>query len=159
MEDPVPPPPGPRLTRARPFARVRPPLRPRTDRSRFEEIVRAALDRLPEQIAQHMDNVAVVVEEHADPDHLREIGLPPHQELLGLYEGVNKVARAAGGYNLVAPDRITLYRRAILREAGMGGRRAVERQVWRTLVHEIAHHFGYSDAQLGAMEREAYGSR
>ena len=103
-----------------------------------------------------MENVAVLVEERPDPAKLRTLGFDPSQDLLGLYEGVNHLARG-GGYNMVLPDRITLYRQPILSEAANRGPGAVERVVWRTLVHEVAHHFGIGDPELRHLERAAYG--
>ena len=69
------------------------------------------------------------------------------QDLLGLYEGINRLERG-GGYHLATPDRITLFWRPIVEEVGTGGPDALRREVRKTIVHEVAHHFGIDDAEL-----------
>src|SRR5262249_15232153 len=68
-------------------------------------------------------------------------------ELLGLYEGINRVERGAG-YHLATPDRITLFRRPILGEVRDGDRAAIRAEVRKTVIHEVAHHLGMDDAEL-----------
>ncbi len=104
-------------------------------RRRFEELVGDALDEVPEQLTRLMDNVVVLVEER-DPDD-------PY--LLGLYEGVALTERGHD-YGGMLPDRITLYRQAIL--AICETEDDVVDEVAITVVHEIAHHFGIDDARL-----------
>jgi predicted Zn-dependent protease with MMP-like domain len=104
------------------------------DPERFDEMVAAALDGLPPELGRLMSNVAVTVE----PD-----GGPPG--LLGLYEGIPLTSRTTG-YGGVLPDRITIYRHAI--EAICQSEAEVAEQVRRTVIHEVAHHFGLSDARL-----------
>ena len=104
-------------------------------RRRFEELVGDALDEVPEQLTRLMDNVVVLVEER-DPDD-------PH--LLGLYEGVALTERGHD-YGGLLPDRITLYRQAILSICETED--DVVDEVAITVVHEIAHHFGIDDARL-----------
>jgi predicted Zn-dependent protease with MMP-like domain len=104
---------------------------------RFEELVAEALDAIPPDLGRLMDNVAVFVEEERSP------------WLLGLYEGIPLTARAAYGtpYNgLPMPDRITIFRRPILRRCRT--EEDVVHQVTVTVVHEVAHHFGIDDARL-----------
>jgi predicted Zn-dependent protease with MMP-like domain len=100
----------------------------------FEALVAEAIDDLPEYVRQRLENVAIVV----DPDG---------SELLGLYEGVNRVDRASG-YHLVAPDRITLFWKPILDEVGSSDPDAIREEVRKTIIHEVAHHFGIGDAEL-----------
>jgi predicted Zn-dependent protease with MMP-like domain len=104
------------------------------DPERFEEMVAAALDGLPPELGRLMSNVAVTVE----PD-----GGPPG--LLGLYEGIPLTSRTTG-YGGVLPDRITVYRQAI--GAICQSEAEVAEQVRRTVIHEVAHHFGLSDERL-----------
>ncbi len=101
---------------------------------RFEEMVVTALDGLPEELGRLMQNVAVTVEH--DPG-------PPG--LLGLYEGIPLTDRTSD-YAGVLPDRITIYRREIC--AICRTEPEVADQVRRTVVHEIAHHFGIDDDRL-----------
>jgi predicted Zn-dependent protease with MMP-like domain len=104
------------------------------DPARFEEMVAVALDGLPEELGRLMSNVAVTVEHHAGPPGL-----------LGLYEGVPLTSRTTG-YAGVLPDRITIYRQAICATCRTEEEVAV--QVRRTVIHEVAHHFGIDDRRL-----------
>ena len=101
---------------------------------RFEEMVVAALDGLPEQLGEMMRNVAVTVEHGPGP-----------RGLLGLYQGVPLTSRTTQ-YAGVLPDRIIIYRRAIC--AICRTEEEVAEQVRRTVIHEVAHHFGISDERL-----------
>ena len=101
---------------------------------RFEEMVADALDGLPDELGRLMRNVAVVVEHGPGPDGL-----------LGLYEGIPLTSRSTQ-YAGVLPDRITIYRRAIC--AICWSEWEVRDQVRKTVIHEVAHHFGISDERL-----------
>jgi len=104
------------------------------DPERFEEMVATALDGLPEGLGNLMRNVAVMVEHNPGPPGL-----------LGLYEGVPLTSRTTS-YAGVLPDRITIYRQAIC--AICWTEEQVTDQVRKTVVHEVAHHFGISDERL-----------
>ncbi len=119
--------------------------------SAFETLVAEALDALPEYVCERIDNVAVVVEERPEPTRARALGFRADQDLLGLYEGVPQEQRGTG-YHLVVPDRITLFRQPILDQVGNGGREAVVAEIRATIIHEFAHHFGMSDAELEELE-------
>lgn len=112
-------------------------LAPRVSLAAFKHLVAQALDDLPPEVAERMDNVAVVVEAWPRTD----------DDLLGLYEGINRLERA-GGYHLATPDRITLFWRPILEEVGSGDPEAIRKEVRKTIIHEVAHHFGFDDAEL-----------
>jgi predicted Zn-dependent protease with MMP-like domain len=101
---------------------------------RFEEMVAAALDGLPGELGRLMSNVAVTVEHRPGPPGL-----------LGLYEGVPLTSRTTG-YAGVLPDRITIYQQAICTICRT--EQEVATQVRRTVIHEVGHHFGISDARL-----------
>ncbi len=103
---------------------------------RFEQLVAAAIDVIPEDLFRHIDNVAVVIEDEPPPEE-------PH--LLGLYEGVPLTARGSG-YIAALPDRIRIFRLPILRMCS--SQAEVVREVHITVVHEIAHHFGIDDDTL-----------
>ena len=120
---------------ARPGARTLPPVIDVAP-DRFEELVGEALDVIPDELAQHMDNVAVFVE---------DMGLSPN--LLGLYEGIPLTERTPLSYGgMIMPDRITIYRRPIL--ARCRSEADVVRQVVITVIHEVGHHFGLDDDRL-----------
>lgn len=114
---------------------------------RFEELVEEALDEIPEALLTRIDNLAVTVEEWPTPDQMDSVGTFYGNLLLGLYEGVPLTARSSG-YGLVPPDRITIFRQSILRVCPIDDEDAIREQVRHTVVHEIAHHFGISDARL-----------
>ncbi len=113
----------------------------------FERLVREALSELPPYIQQRLENVAVLVEAWPAPERLAGMGYEADEDLLGLYEGVNRLQRGSG-YHMVTPDRITLFWRPIVQEAAGGGRAALRREVRKTVIHELAHHFGMDDAEL-----------
>lgn len=121
------------------------------DRRRFEELVGEALDALPQEFRDHMENVEVVVEEWPSAEDLEEVGLGPaeREELLGLYVGVPLTERDTHYYG-VLPDRIALYRRSILSWTGEDAE-AIREEVRRTVIHEIAHYYGISDERLDEM--------
>ena len=121
------------------------------DQERFEELVREALKQLPEEIAQRMDNVDVEVQERPSSAQLASAGVPTGHTLLGLYQGI-PLTRRNSGYNLVAPDRIIIFRRPL--ETLSRNEDDLVDRVRATVVHEVAHHFGISDARLREIESE-----
>jgi predicted Zn-dependent protease with MMP-like domain len=102
---------------------------------RFEELAGEALATLPNELASQIENLAIVVEDDA-----------PGHNLFGLYEGVPLTKRGPLSYSAVMPDRITLYQRAICRYCS--NEEEVKAQVRKTVIHEVAHHFGISDPRL-----------
>ncbi|HEX2050218.1 MAG TPA: metallopeptidase family protein [Actinomycetota bacterium] len=111
-------------------------------RARFEALVAEALDSLPDDIAAAMDNVEVVVEDEPPRDALE--GLPRGETLFGLYHGVPLTEREL--YDRALPDVISIYRGPIERAARTPDE--IRDEVRRTVVHEIAHHFGIDDERL-----------
>lgn len=104
-------------------------------RQRFEELVSEALDLIPPAFATAMDNVVVLVEDRH----------PDEPDLLGLYHGIALTERTSE-YGGVLPDRITVYREAILDICD--DEDDVVDEVAITVVHEVAHHFGIDDDKL-----------
>jgi len=129
------------------YQAAREQVAPRASLRAFEQLVADALDDLPPDIQARLDNVAVVVEARPRRARLERLGYDPDQDLLGLYEGINRLDRASG-YHLVTPDRITLFWRPIVEEVGPGDREALRREVRKTVIHEVAHYFGIDDAEL-----------
>ena len=109
----------------------------------FEDLVAEALDSLPEDIAAKMENVEVVVEDEPPVEMLRR--MHRGQTLLGLYHGIPLTQRGTW-YTSAMPDKISIYRGPIVRFARTPDR--IREQVRRTVIHEIGHHFGISDARL-----------
>lgn len=118
----------------------------------IERLARAALARMPDPFRAHLDGIVLIVEEFADDETLDALGIEDPFELTGLYHGVpvgEKSAVASGAL----PDRIHLYRRAILDE-WIATDVDLEALVTHVLVHEVGHHFGLSDAAMHALEDE-----
>ncbi len=117
----------------------------RVSRRRFEELVADALDSIPPELAEHMENIAVVVEDWPRPEQLEG----RDGTLLGLYEGIALTDRSPLGYAGVLPDRITVFRGPLCRLARDEADLAHHVRV--TVVHEVAHHFGIGDDELDAL--------
>ncbi len=111
----------------------------------FESLVEQALAGLPEEWAELLDNVAVMVEDEPDPEDLEAMGMDPGEDLLGLYQGVPLDQRDSF-YMGALPDRVILYRGPILRACD--NRRDVIREIRDTLVHELGHHFGMEEEDM-----------
>lgn len=113
----------------------------------FEEAVSEALDLIPPDLAEAMDNVVVLVQDEPDPDMLRDTdddaSGPP--TLLGLYLGVPLTERDEG-WSLVLPDRILIFRGPLQRWCST--RDQLVEEIAVTVIHEVAHHFGIDDARL-----------
>ena len=109
---------------------------------RFEELVGEALDSIPDELAQHMDNVAVFVREWPSPEQQsNHAGM-----LLGLYQGVALTRRSPLSYSGVAPDHITVFKGPHCKI--VSNEDELKRRIARTVIHEVGHHFGMSDARL-----------
>ena len=106
-------------------------------RERFEELVAEALDTIPPELADLMDNVAIFVEDDAPQDD---------PGLLGLYEGTPLTERDTSYAAGTLPDRISIFRKPIL--AACDSDEGVVEEIRITVVHEIAHHFGIDDERL-----------
>jgi predicted Zn-dependent protease with MMP-like domain len=123
-----------------------PRRRPRLDPDRFAALVEEALARIPEEFRRHLANVAVCIEDRPSARQLESLGLDPDLDtLFGLYEGTALPERPHDHGN-VLPDRITIFREPLLEE--LTSERAIRREIERTVVHEIAHFFGFDDEQV-----------
>lgn len=117
----------------------------RIDEEEFERLVEKALDSIPDDLAEQIDNVAVVVEEEPSAEDLLGVGLDPAADtLLGLYQGVALPERGAAFDGL--PDRVVIYRRPLLQMCR--SRRELVREIRDTVVHEIGHYFGLDEEDL-----------
>jgi len=111
-------------------------------REQFEALVADALDGLPPELGKMMQNVAVFVEEWPSAEQLQGV----NGTLLGRYEGVDLTRRSPLWYSGAMPDRIFIFQGPISeRSPDPESMAAIVR---RTLIHEVAHHFGISDARL-----------
>ncbi len=113
----------------------------------FERVVQEAFDALPEKFRETIENVHIVVEDLPDPAANRRRGFRPGTLLLGLYEGIPLKHRGTSyGMYPSVPDKITLYRKNI--EAVAGTDEEVRACIRDTLIHEIGHYFGMSEAEI-----------
>jgi predicted Zn-dependent protease with MMP-like domain len=109
----------------------------------FYELLERALEGLPPELSRLLDNVAIVVDDWPDYSTPLVSG-GPGETLYGLYEGVPLTERGAGYYG-VLPDKITIFRGPLERDFAKD---ELEEQVRITVVHEIAHYFGFDEERL-----------
>jgi len=118
-------------------------------RETFEELVAEAVSGLPTEFKELLDNVEVFVEDWPSREQLKSVGLRDRHELLGLYEGTPITLRDHG-YNLVLPDRITIFQKPL--EEQCRSPRDIKREIVRTVKHEMAHYFGLDEERLDMIE-------
>ena len=116
----------------------------------IEAIARRTLDALPEPFARHLGDVVLLVEDFADEETLREMEIDDPFDLTGIYEGLPLTEKSVDQSGTL-PDRVRLFRRAILDEWA-DGPDTLEHLVAHVLIHEIGHHFGFSDEDMHALE-------
>ena len=120
------------------------------DRQQFERLVARAVEDLPEEFIERLENVDIVVEDWPSREQLASMGLRRGESLLGLYEGVPLTHRSSH-YGLVPPDKITIFQKPI--EAKCRYEDKVAAEIRRVVQHELAHHFGIGDARLDELGR------
>jgi len=118
----------------------------------IEALARAALQRLPEPFAAHLEGLVLLVEDFADEETLAAMGIADPFELTGIYEGVpvGEKHYASG----TMPDRIRLFRSPILDEWIARGDETLEHLVAHVVIHEVGHHFGLSDQDIDVLEEQ-----
>jgi predicted Zn-dependent protease with MMP-like domain len=126
------------------------------EKQKFEAIVFRAIEALPAEFQSKLENVDVMIEDWPGPNQIRRLGLRYKTQLLGLYEGVPQTKRDSG-YNLVPPDKITIFQKPI--ELKCSSEKEIEMEIGRVVRHEIAHHFGIGDAALYKIERQKLGKK
>ena len=109
----------------------------------FDRLVSEALDSLPADIAQRLENVDVVVEDEPPQEFLD--GLPRGSSLFGLYHGIPLTKRGSS-YSNVLPDKISIYRGPITRYWRRPDE--IRAQIRRTVIHEVGHYFGIPEKRL-----------
>lgn len=117
----------------------------------FDALAKEALAGLPAIFRQRLGRLAVRVEDFAPARVLREMGIADPFELTGLYYGVALPHQSSGDLP-VPPPVVWLFRRPILDEWAARGDVELGRLITHVLVHEIAHHFGYTDAEIAAID-------
>jgi acetylglutamate kinase len=116
------------------------------------DMAERALAAIPPRLARHIAGTGITVEELPDDDTLDELGIESPLDLTGLYRGTPLTERSVSDI-VRQPDLIFLYREPILLEWVQSGE-DLFRLVRNVVVHEIAHHFGFSDADIAALEQE-----
>ena len=117
------------------------------EREHFERLVRRAMGQIPDALSAYLDNVDLVVEDWPTREQLAGSGIEDGQYLLGLYEGIPLTERY--GYDMVLPDKITLFQKSI--EAICSSDEELIEEARKTVLHEVAHHFGIDDEHLGEL--------
>lgn len=120
----------------------------------IERLAIAAWQRLPGEFRRVCGDVVIRIDEFATEEVLDSLGIESPFELMGLYQGVSLDRRSVMDPPR-EPDRVFLYRRAILDYWADAGDESLGDLVTHVLVHEIGHHFGFSDADMEALEAEA----
>jgi predicted Zn-dependent protease with MMP-like domain len=122
--------------------------RPRLSLEEFCQVARQVVDELPEPFHRWLENVVVDVELEPSRKLLRRMDMDPeHETLMGLFEGH---AVTEQGYGDHLPNRILLFKRPI--EEVCRSRAEIAYEIRRTVIHELAHHFGYSEEELEEFE-------
>jgi predicted Zn-dependent protease with MMP-like domain len=112
--------------------------------SDFEQLVVEALESLPAEFQHYLDDIDILVERRPNRYHRRALDLRPWQSIYGLYEGIPRTERVSDMF--AAPDTITIFQEPLERDFRTAAQ--LREQVQRTVLHELAHHFGISDERL-----------
>ena len=116
----------------------------------FEVLVERALRTLPRRFKEKIANVAIVVEDWADEETLRDLGIEPPDTLYGLYRGID-LTRRDTSYGNVLPDTIHIYQGPV--EEDCADPEEMAELVRDTVIHEIGHYFGLDDDTMEEIER------
>ena len=119
-------------------------------RTEFENLVEAALRKLPRPFREKLANIAVVVEDWADDETLEDMGIEPPDTLYGLYRGVD-LTRRDSFYGNVLPDTIHIYQGPI--EEDCDDAEEMAELVRDVVAHEVGHYFGLDDESMEDIER------
>ena len=123
------------------------------DAAAIERLAEAAIARLPDGFRRHLTNVVLRIEDYADDEVLEQLGIEDAFELTGLYSG-RSLDKQDSWTSGELPPMIHLYRRPLLDEWAETGV-SLEALITHVIIHEIGHHFGFSDADMHAIEEQA----
>ena len=133
-----------------PYANRMRTLGPPPSAEEIEAIARRVLDGLPQPFSDSVGEIVLLVEDFADERTLRCLGIEDPFELSGVYDGIPLTERSVEQSGTL-PERVRLFRRPILDEWAEG-HDSLEQLVTHVLIHEIGHHFGFSDEDMHALE-------
>lgn len=119
----------------------------------FDRSISKAMDELPEQYVDNMKNLAIVIADEPSPEQRKKLHLRCDETLFGLYEGI-PLTRRGSGYNLVLPDKITIFKNSITSVSRT--KAEFDSQVKHTLWHEIAHHYGLGHDKIHDIEQKRF---
>ena len=122
---------------------------PSKGRLLFERLVREAVDSLPRDLKNRLENVVILVEEK--PGEIPGKSIENGQELLGLYHGISQKDRGFW-YGNVLPDRIIIYRQPLERISS--NFKELKENIRQTVIHEVGHHFGFDEEGLRRIEED-----
>ncbi len=115
----------------------------------FEQLINNAMDELPQQYIERLNNVAITYDDTPTTEQRRKLELRGDQGLYGLYEGIPLTSRGAS-YNLVVPDKITIFKHPMLELAT--DIEELKHQIKHTLWHEIAHYYGLDHKRIDELD-------
>ncbi|HUC96284.1 MAG TPA: metallopeptidase family protein [Candidatus Saccharimonadales bacterium] len=117
----------------------------------FDELITRAMNELPQKYINGLQNVAIVMADEPTPDQMQKMKIDRRHLLLGLYEGIPLTQRGSN-YNLVLPDKITLFKNSILTVTHSEAE--LFEQIKRTLWHEIAHYYGLNHKRIDEIQNK-----
>lgn len=117
----------------------------RMTRREFQDVIHDALEELPPEFQNALDNLDIQVRWAPTPEERRRIRLRPGHELYGVYMGIPLTARGRG-YSMIVPDVIVIYQRT--HERYCRTRQQMVEQARQTLLHEIGHYMGIDEGRL-----------
>lgn len=120
-------------------------------RERFQKLVAEAIDGLPKNFRQRIENVAVLVEDFPSPGIAADMGLRSPWDLFGLYHGI-PLDKRGSYYGNYPPDVILIFQKPLERYAGTEDE--IREEVRATVIHEVGHYFGFNEAELRQVERQ-----
>ncbi len=119
----------------------------------FSVLIGKTLDELPEKYVSRLENVVITYADEPDQNQRQKLKLRGNQSLFGLYEGIPLTERGSN-YNLVLPDKITLFKLPLFYYAG-NDEAKFHAQIKHTLWHEIAHYFGLDHDRIHELENKS----
>ena len=120
--------------------------------AQIEQLAHEAISTLPEPFRIPATHVRLRIEEFPEDEMLEELGVDDAFDLTGLYDGI-PLTEKSGADQVTRPDVIWLFRRPILDEWAERGNVSIQDLVSHVVIHELAHHFGWSDDQIAAIDR------